>query len=96
MTRLEERLSRTVWNRYRERWTTVLKNVGFALYQRGDRMWLCGYSPEVVAKRLGFHGDKAPYITIYSTPQKESMFNIPASNDFVSAIILGHYQELLS
>jgi len=97
MTRLEERLSRTVWTRpYGREWTTVLKDVGFCLYQQGGRMWLCGYSPELVAKRQDLYGDKAPYVTLHDNPQRKSIFNIPASNDFVSAIILGHYSELLT
>ena len=97
MTPLEKTLAFVGWTQYHDQsWTTVKKGIGFALYQRDNSMWLCGYTPEVVAERRRIHEDEAPYITLCQNPQKESMFSIPASADFVSSVILRHFPELQS
>jgi hypothetical protein len=97
MTPLEKTLAFGKWTQdCSQSWTTVKNGIGFALYRLRDKMWLCGYPPKVVEERRKLHRDKAPYITIYSDPQEGSMFNIPASDDFVSAVILKHFPELQS
>ncbi len=96
MTPLEKRLAFATWTLcHGTDWSTVKSDVGFVLYRDNDKMWLCGYPPEVVAERRQLHGDKAPYITLYKDFREDSMFNIPASADFVSSVILRHYKRLL-
>lgn len=95
MTELEHKLSHVVWCYRNGVWTTVQDSVGFAIHQSRYRMWLVGYPKEAVIDRQEIHDDEAPYITTYGEPLKGSMFNIPASDDFISAVVLKHYPELL-
>ncbi len=95
MTELESKLKSAIWCYSDSVWTTVQGGVGFVIHQRADQMWLAGYSEEKVIDRQEIHGDEAPYITTYRDPRVESMFNIPASDDFISAVVLKHYPELL-
>ncbi len=98
MTELETKLSHVEWCYCDGVWTTVQNGIGFAIHQSNYRMWLVGYPKEVVLYRREIHSmdrNEALYITTYRDPCKESMFNIPASADFISAVVLKHYLEIL-
>ncbi len=94
MFEFESKLARSEWVLESSRWTTVQKGIGFCLYSQGGQMWLAGYPKEVVAERQSLHHTTGPHFTTYNKPLMESMFNIPASVDFVSMVILCHYPEL--
>jgi len=48
----------------------------------------------VVEERCRIHGDEAPYVTTYKEPWVKSIFNIPATDEFVALVVLRHYPEL--
>lgn len=95
MTELEFKLKDVVWCFCDSVWTTVQDGVGFVIHRRADRMWLTAYSKEKVIDREKIHGDEAPYITTLRDPRDGSMFNIPASDDFLSTVVLKYFPELL-
>lgn len=95
MTEIESKLSHVVWCYRDSVWTTVQDGVGFIIHRRADSMWLAAYSKQKVLEKQEIHGDAAPYITILRDPRDGSMFNIPASGDFLSAVVLKYYPEIL-
>ncbi len=95
MTEIERKLSFVVWSYRNFVWTTVQDGVGFVIHRRAYQMWLAAYSKEKVLDLKEIHGDEAPYITTSRDPRDGSLFNFPASAEFLSAVALKHYPELL-
>ena len=96
MTPLEAKLAEVKWVYYKDQFTTVRNGFGFILYRYRDQMWLGGLSKADTARAKEIHNDGPLEVTECWDGQwgATPMFVIPASSDFVSAIVTSTYPEL--
>jgi len=96
MTPLEAKLSEVKWVYKGGQFTTIRNGFGFILYRARDQMWLGGLSREATADAKETHSDGPLEVTAYWSGRWKAtpMFIIPATSDFVSAIVTSTYPEL--
>jgi len=102
MTTLESRLAtlnlQWVW---KDRgFTAVYQGFGFVVYCQNGVMWLCVLSRETTAKQLVIYETEPPQVAgfwqTYNTSYTERMFEVPASDEFLTHVIESAFPEMLS
>lgn len=96
MTPIETKLAEIKWVYKDGKFTTVRNGFGFILYRHQDQMWLGGLSQADTARSKEIHNSPSLEVTECWNGQWSAtpMFVIPATNDFVSAIVTSTYPEL--
>ena len=96
MTPIEAILAQMKWVYKDGQFTTVRNGFGFILYRKDNQMWLGGLSQSSTTLAQKTHNNGPFEVTAFwggcwkSTP----MFVIPATSDFVSAVVTSTYPEL--
>jgi len=96
MTPLEAKLTQTKWVYKGSQFTTVRNGFGFILYRKDHQMWLGGLSQSSTTEARAIHNDGPLEVTAFwgGCWKSPPMFVIPATPNFVSAIVTSTYPEL--
>lgn len=98
MTALEASIAQCKWCWTGEAFTTVKEGFGFVVYRQGHQMWLAGISKETVTEQRNYHRDKGMHITGFWTEYHghftDRMFEIPATPELLSCVVLSACSEL--
>lgn len=98
MTELETRLARLLWVRTNYYYSTVHNGLGFILYPNKGVMWATGLSKKQTATQQSIHKQKDSLVVTgdwSSVWQYAPLFNMPASNELISAVVLSAHPEIL-
>jgi len=98
MTALEASLVQCQWCWTGRAFTTVKEGYGFVIFRHLHQMWLAGLSKETVKKAQECHNDVPPRVTGFWVnwhgSYTERMFEVPATPELVSAVVLSACPEL--
>lgn len=98
ITALEASLTECEWCWTGKAFTTIKEGYGFVIYRDRHQMWLAGLPPETVRSLRECHHDKGMHITGFWTEYHgaltKRMFEIPASVELLSHVVLSACPEL--
>lgn len=98
MTPLETKMANMDWlYTGRAMFTAVNEGFGFVVYQQGKQMWVAGIPKYETDRRRAIHaesGSDPRGVVACGLWLQDTMFNVPASIDLVSAVVLSAYPEL--
>jgi hypothetical protein len=97
MTPLEKKLAQSKWVHRYNGFSTVKDGLGFIVYQYKTQMWLVGLTKKETDERRRVQKTTDPEVVLYTDTYGRAtnvMFQIPASPELLSAVVLSSHPEL--